>query len=355
MRRAVLICPGRGSYGKDELGYLARHHAGKSSVTDEFDALRAASGQQPVTALDGAERFSPGTYSRGDVASPLIYAASYCDALSLAGDIEVVAVTGNSMGWYTALAVGGAVSARDGFRIVNTMGGLMQQHLIGGQLIYPFVGEDWRDDPRRKADLLAGVEDIDSRAEHVLGLSIDLGGMLVLAGNEAGLKAFEASHPRMQGRFPMRLTNHAGFHTALQRPVAQEGRQLLPPDMFGGPRFPLIDGRGHIWWPYSSNRDRLWDYTLGHQVTEPYDFTRAVATAAREFAPDLFIVLGPGTTMGGAVAQSLILSGWRGMTCRGDFREQSRRAAFVINFGDPMQRAGVSKTGDEDQSKTAVP
>lgn len=342
MRRAVLICPGRGSYGKDELGYLARHHSDKSPVIDEFDAQRVAEGQQTVSALDRADRFSPGTYSRGDVASPLIYAASYCDAQSLADDIEVVAVTGNSMGWYSALAVGGALSAGDGFLLVNTMGTLMQQHLIGGQLIYPFVDDDWRDDRQRKADLLAGVDDINSRADHVLGLSIDLGGMLVLAGNDAGLKAFEAAFPKIQGRFPMRLINHAGFHTALQQPVARKGRQLLPPDMFGGPRYPLIDGRGQIWWPFSTNQDALWDYTLGHQVTEPYDFTRAISTAAREFAPDLFIVLGPGTTMGGAVAQSLILSGWRGLTCKDDFRDQSRSAPFVINFADPSQRIDVS-------------
>ena len=40
--------------------------------------------------------------------------------------VEVVAVTGNSMGWYSALACAGALTAEDGFEVANTMGTLMQ-------------------------------------------------------------------------------------------------------------------------------------------------------------------------------------------------------------------------------------
>ena len=131
-RQAVLVCPGRGTYNKPELGYLVRHHAGHPWLA-EFDAQRAARGEETVTALDGATRYSVATYSRGDVASPLIYAAALLDSRALAEDIEIVAVTGNSMGWYIALAAAGALSPTDGFTLVDTMGGLMQSHLIGGQ------------------------------------------------------------------------------------------------------------------------------------------------------------------------------------------------------------------------------
>ncbi|WP_170435426.1 ACP S-malonyltransferase [Ruegeria arenilitoris] len=337
-RTAVVICPGRGTYNKPELGYLHRHHSNRMELFREFDAIRAETGQEAVTALDGASRFSVSKYSRGDVASPLIYAASLADAQALAGDIEVVAVTGNSMGWYIALAAGGALSPENGFRVVNTMGALMQTHLIGGQLVYPFTGDDWRDDPARKAELLAEVARIDSLPEHDLALSIDLGGMLVLAGNEAGLKAFEAAQPVVQQRFPMRLANHAAFHTRLQAPVAQEGRRQLPATLFTQPDLPMIDGRGKIWWPGATDTGALWDYTLGHQVTEPYDFTRAVQTAAREFAPDLFIVTGPGATLGGAVAQSLVLANWRGMSDKESFQALQAQDPFLIALGREDQR-----------------
>ncbi|MEZ5716660.1 MAG: ACP S-malonyltransferase [Paracoccaceae bacterium] len=341
-RRAVLICPGRGTYNKPELGYLRRHHAGHPWLAD-FDAARIARGQDPVTALDGAERYSVARYSRGDVASPLIYAASLLDAQALADDIEIVAVTGNSMGWYIALAAARAVTPQAGFRIVDTMGGLMQTHLIGGQIVYPHMGEDWHPDPARKADLLALVAEIGTRPDHSLALSIDLGGMLVLAGNEAGLAAFETAVPPLQGRFPMRLANHAAFHTALQAPVAAEGRAALPPALFSQPEIPLIDGRGAIWWPKASDPSALHAYTLGHQVTEAYDFSRAIAVAAREFAPDLFILTGPGDTLGGAIAQSLILAGWRGLGDKAGFQQMQAQAPLLLSMGRDDQRAPVTQ------------
>ncbi|WP_170456269.1 ACP S-malonyltransferase [Ruegeria arenilitoris] len=337
-RTAVVICPGRGTYNKPELGYLHRHHSNRMELFREFDAIRAETGQEAVTALDGAQRFSVSKYSRGDVASPLIYAASLADAQALSEDIEVVAVTGNSMGWYIALAAAGALSPENGFRVVNTMGTLMQTHLIGGQLVYPFTGDDWRDDPARKAELLAEVARINALPEHDLALSIDLGGMLVLAGNEAGLKAFEAAQPVVQERFPMRLANHAAFHTRLQAPVAQEGRRQWPATLFTQPDLPMIDGRGKIWWPGATDTGALWKYTLGHQVTEPYDFTRAVQTAAREFAPDLFIVTGPGATLGGAVAQSLVLANWRGTSDKQSFQALQAQNPFLIALGREDQR-----------------
>ena len=338
-RTAVVICPGRGTYNKTELGYLHRHHAGRMEMFREFDAIRAETRQDPVTELDGASRFSVGKYSRGDIASPLIYSASLADAQALADDIEVVAVTGNSMGWYIALAAAGALSPENGFRVVNTMGTLMQDQLIGGQLVYPFTETDWVNDPVRKAALLAQLDDINSRDGHVLALSIDLGGMLVVAGNEEGLKAFEAENPVAQDRFPLRLANHAAFHTHLQAPVAAQGRAQLGPDLFTQPNRPLIDGRGKIWWPGASDISELWDYTLGHQVTETYDFTRAIQTAAREFAPDLFIVTGPGGTLGGAVAQSLTLANWQGMDSKAAFQSAQASDPFLISMGrdDPRE------------------
>ncbi|MEM9124492.1 MAG: ACP S-malonyltransferase [Pseudomonadota bacterium] len=337
-RTAVVICPGRGTFNRSELGYLHRHHAARMDLFHRFDAIRAQHSQEGLIALDGAARFTAGKYSRGDVASPLIYAASLADARALADDIDVVAVTGNSMGWYSALAVAGAVSDETGFRVVNTMGHLMQEHLIGGQLVYPFTDTTWTKATDRKRDLLQDVARIAGLEGHDLALSIDLGGLLVLAGNEAGLAAFEASHPVLQDRFPMRLANHAAFHTPLQAPVAAEGRARLPSSMFCQPVLPLVDGRGSIWWPGASDPDELWNYTLDHQITQTYDFTRAVQTAAREFAPDLFIVTGPGATLGGAVAQSLVLADWRGMTDRAAFLAQQETNPILVAMGRDDQR-----------------
>ncbi|WP_415184873.1 ACP S-malonyltransferase [Phaeovulum sp.] len=341
--RAVVICPGRGTYTKTELGVLGRHFT-DAALLARFDAARAAAGQETLSALDGTSTYSVAKHTRGDNASALIYAATLADFRALDG-VEVVAVTGNSMGWYSALACGGALSPEGGFEVVNTMGTLMQEALIGGQLIYPFMDDDWLPDPARKAALLAQVAEIGGRAGHVLGLSIDLGGMLVLAGNDAGLAAFEAAVPPLQGRFPMRLANHAAFHTALQEPVAQAGRARLSADLFRQPAIPMVDGRGAIWWPGATDTAQLWDYTLGHQVIAPYDFTRAITTAAREFAPDVFIVTGPGTTLGGAVAQSLILADWAGIGSKSAFQARQSSNPVLVSMGMPDQRATVTQQG----------
>lgn len=340
-KTAVVICPGRGTYTKTELGYLARHFA-ENALLAGFDASRSAQGQETLTALDSAASYSVVKHTRGDNASGLIYACTYGDFRAIdPAKIDVVAVTGNSMGWYSALACGGALTAEGGFQVVNTMGTLMQEALIGGQIIYPFMGEDWLPDMAKKAELMALVAEIGARSGHVLGLSIDLGGMLVLAGNEDGLKAFESAVPPVQGRFPMRLANHAAFHSALQAPVAERGRARLAASLFGQPKLPMVDGRGVIWWPGATDTQRLWDYTLGHQVTEPYDFTTALRVAAREFAPDLFIITGPGTTLGGAVAQSLILANWRGLGSKADFQSEQSTAPILASMGMDDQRATV--------------
>ena len=147
-KTAVLICPGRGTYTKTELGSLARFP--DPTLLAQFDARRAALGQETLTALDSAPSYSVARHTRGDNASALIYACSFGDALSLKG-VTIAAVTGNSMGWYSALACAGALSPTDGFEVVNTMGTLMQDRLIGGQLIYPFMDEDWQPNPARKA------------------------------------------------------------------------------------------------------------------------------------------------------------------------------------------------------------
>lgn len=341
MTKAVLICPGRGTYNKTELGTLARHFPDPDLLA-RFDAQRLAAGAEALSALDGAARFSRAKHGRGDNASGLIYAAGLGDAMSLSEDIEVVAVTGNSMGWYTTLACAGAVSAEDGFDITTTMGRMMHDHGAGGQTLYPHMGADWQADPRAKQALLSLAAEIADRPDHMLTLSIDLGGMLVLAGNEAGLAAFEQAVPQ-QDRFPMRLAGHAAFHSPLVAPVSDAALRHFSPDLFAQPHLPMVDGRGQIWWPHSCDLTALCAYTFGHQVRQSYDFTRAVTVAAREFAPDLFIILGPGTTLGGAVAQSLIAANWQGLGSKPDFQTRQAETPFLISMGRDDQRAIVTK------------
>jgi len=338
-KTALVICPGRGTYNRDELGYLAKHHADKQAMLAEFDALRQAQGQQTLSELDGAASYSAAHLTRGDNASALIYGCAYADFLSIDRNaFEIVAVTGNSMGWYIALACAGALDANGGFKVTNTMGTLMQDALIGGQTLYPYVDENWQEVPGKRAELLALAERIPG-----LYISIHLGGMIVFAGDDTALKSCEHALESVQDRFPMRLLNHAGFHTPLQRPVSVKGKGQLPIEIFRHMQLPLIDGRGHLWLPGASNLAQLRDYTLGHQVVEVFDFSTALRNSLREFAPDAIIVLGPGQTLGGAVAQGLIANNWQGMRSKQDFIDQQANDPFVLSMGMDKQRKIVTQ------------
>jgi len=339
-RTAVVVCPGRGTYNKPELGYLKRHHADKAGLIATLDRYRGERGQPLISDLDGAERYSVATYSRGDNASSLIYGCAYADFLSIdRGKIDVVAVTGNSMGWYIALACAGALSAEGGMDVVNTMGTLMQDHLTGGQMVYPLVDEEWREIAGRRDELMALLAELNGRADCQLYVSIDLGGMLVFAGDDTGLDALEEKLPRLDDRFPMRLANHGAFHTSLLKPIAQMGQAALPQALFAQPALPLIDGQGSTWFPGSTDLGGLRDYTLGHQVTRTYNFTRAIQASVKEFAPDCLVVLGPGNLLGGAVAQSLVAIDWQGLDSKADFAARHAADPLLISMGMEEQRA----------------
>lgn len=337
-KTALVICPGRGTYNREELGYLAKYHGQQQVMLSEFDASREAQGQQTLTELDSSKTYSSARFTRGDNASSLIYACAYADFMSINRDeFDIVAVTGNSMGWYIALACAGVLDATNGFNVVNTMGTLMQDALIGGQVLYPYVDENWVEIPGKRNALLALTTSIPG-----LYVSIHLGGMIVFAGDEAALKACEQALAPVQDRFPMRIHNHAGFHSPLQIPVSEKARQQMLQDIFQQPELPLIDGRGHVWLPGASSRAALWDYTLGYQVVEPFDFLASVRSSLREFAPSNIIVLGPGQTLGGAIAQCLIAENWQGINSKQDFINRQSDEPFLLSMGIDEQRNKVT-------------
>ncbi|MCL6416232.1 ACP S-malonyltransferase [Aestuariirhabdus sp. Z084] len=341
-QRVVVVCPGRGTYNKEELGYLKRWHQDKSELIEGIDQYRDSVGQTPVAELDAMPRYSLKQHSGGENASALIYACAYADYLSIDPErYEVVAVTGNSMGWYIAMACAGALAPAPAIELINTMGSMMVDGVIGGQILYPLVDEQWQIDTQLCQRLDEAIASINAEPGCELYLSIKLGGYCVLGGNESALKLLEQRLPPLQDRFPMRLYNHAAFHTPLLKSVSEQARQQLSPDLIGTPAVPLVDGRGAIWQPYSTEVGALYNYTLGHQVVAPYDFSRAIEVAVKEFAPDRLIITGPGTTLGGSVAQQLVQLGWEGMASKADFIARQHQDPFILSMGYEEQRKRV--------------
>jgi [acyl-carrier-protein] S-malonyltransferase len=336
-KRALVVCPGRGTYNASELGYLRQQFA-NSQVIAAVDAVRAAAGQITVSQLDGAEKYSPSVHMTGDNASAIIYACALSDFAAIDRDqFDIVAVTGNSMGWYLALACAGILDIGAGARLVNNMGGLMHEKGTGGQIVWPIVDADWKIDPEKIRFINQLMQESQKSSDISVYISIRLGGMIVFAADDAGLK-FLADRLPKDDRFPMRLMHHAAFHSPLLSHIVDEARNINPVSDFGQGMIPAIDGQGRIWSPRAFDRQAIYDYTLGAQLTDSYDFTRAVQVAAAEFAPDAIIVLGPGTTLGAPVMQSLIASEWRGLSGKADFQARQSENPLLISMGMAEQR-----------------
>ncbi|MFT6085766.1 MAG: malonyl CoA-acyl carrier protein transacylase [Glaciecola sp.] len=341
-QRVVVICPGRGTYNKEDLGYLHRLHPDKMDIVESIDAYRKEKRQVSIQSLDTAEQFNMRSHTAGENASALIYACAISDFQSINEDeYEVVAVTGNSMGWYIALAAAGALNRQSAIELINTMGSMMTDGVIGGQMIYPIMDEFWVPDQQALDATEQALVDVNEIEDCEAYVSIKLGGYVVFGGNKKGLKALEKALPKVQDRYPMNLFNHAAFHTPLLNETSAKAKSILPSTLFTAPNVPLIDGLGQIWQPYSCNAQELYDYTLGTQVVETYDFTKAVEVAIKEFAPDKLIVLGPGATLGGAVAQSLIQHNWLGLQNKKGFISLQKADPFILAMGLEDQRKMV--------------
>lgn len=344
--KIVVICPGRGTYTASELNYLSRFGATQKSFIEKIDLFRKNDNLPSITALDSATRFSANLHLVGEHASTLIYTCAMADFLSIDSEkFEVVAVTGNSMGWYLALACVKVLDTDGAYRLIQTMGSMMQDNIIGGQIIYPIVDDAWLPCSEKQKVIQEALESIHGKNGAEIYVSIRLGGYVVLAGNESGLQQLQKMLPPVDNQFPMRLNKHAAFHTSLMQGVSEKAFALLPESLFSPPTIPLIDGRGAIWQPYATQTKLLRDYTLGHQVVEPYDFTSAITVALKEFAPDRLVLLGPGSTLGGALGQILAKLKWRGIHSKQDFSEHQKRDPFLLSMGLEVQRKNLTMTG----------
>lgn len=342
-KRIVVVCPGRGSYSQNELGYLRQWAGDHQKFVDQIDTMRVENHQPSVTELDRAEKFSAKLHTPGENASALIYACSLIDFLSIdRSKYEIVAITGNSMGWYLALAFSGALNEVSAFKVINTMGTMMKDGIIGGQIIYPLIDEGWIFDPERKNVLDQAMATTNKFENHEVYYSIHLGGYAVIGGQDAGLRKLMKLLPPLDETYPMRLLNHAAFHTPLLKETSHKAFEVLGEDLFQAPEVPLVDGRGAIWQPYSTDVGALRNYTLGHQVYQVYDYSKAIEVTLKEFVPDHIVMLGPGSSLGGATAQILIRQKWKSLVDKSSFVEMQKSSPFLLAMGREDQRSLVT-------------
>lgn len=336
MKRVVVLCPGRGSYSKESLGYVKGL---KSPKLDQADRFRKALGRKTVREMDSTEKFQSKWHLRGENASILTAGISSADFDQISKDFDIVAICGNSMGWYTALGLSEALPYDQALKLIETMGQYQHQNITGGQLIYPLVNENWttsQENFQRVRNIIDEVED--------LYWSIHLGGQAILGGSEDALGIAMNALPECtigKTTFPLRLPMHSAFHTPLMHLAHRQAVRDLNELPFKTPKIPLVDGRGHIWLPKACSSHLLKEYTLTDQVVLPFDFTTMIKSVLKNFAPDAFILLGPGSNLGGSIAQVLIQENWKGLTNKNDFIQLQKKDPFIMAMARKEQRALV--------------
>ena len=331
--RAVLVCPGRGSYSASSLGSLPPAHP----WVKRAEQLRSRYGLEPLLELDHSPTFDPRRHLLPVHASPLIFLSSMLDAETAAADHQLTAVVGNSMGWYTALAVSGALHFDDAFRLVQEMAILQQEPLPaggpGGQVIYPLANLAWQADSQLRDAVAAALARSATPDSGRVYHSIDLGAYAVLAGDEDGVASLLAGLPstKLGDRlFPFRLAFHGPYHTPLVAHVAEKAQRQLAGLNWRAPAATLVDGRGARWTPWSTDPAALRDYTLGAQVTTPYGFATSLRVALREEAPEVLVLPGPGNSLGGICGQIVVAEGYRGIRTRDAFEVAQRSGAPMV-------------------------
>ena len=340
-KRALVICPGRGSYDRKAMGQLQERSPQADTVIKACDEYRRSLGRPTVSELDSSERFQTSKHVAGEHASLLTFACSMADFAEINREqFDVVGVMGNSMGFYTALAASGALPLPEAVRLVETMGAYQQKNVIGGQVLTPVCAEDWSEDPKREARIDQVLAELQA-AGHAAYWSIQLGGFAVLGADKPGVKALLDALPteeRGPRTFPLQLPLHSAFHTPLMGETSLRAFEELGDLNFRPPQLPLIDGRGSVFRPHTTDPDVLASYTLGHQVTEPYDYTNSLRTAMRHLGPDAIILLGPGNSLGGPTARIIVWEGWRGWRDREAFDGAQPEDPFLLSFGVSLQR-----------------
>lgn len=333
--RALIVCPGRGSYGRTQLGSLPVG----DPIIAALDRFRARLGRPAISALDRAPEFTPRLHMAGEHASLLTFGGTAVDLAAISRDrLDIVGVTGNSMGFYTALYAAGALDLDGAMRLVETLGHYQTDHVVGGQLMYPVVDDDWRPSAEHAAAVAAAL---DHPGVHV---SIRLGGTIVLGADADGLAHARRVLPAIERgglRYPAQLPLHSAFHTPLMAATGERARAELADLPLRSPAITLVGGDGAVHRPWASPA-ALWSYTLGAQIVEPFDFARAIATAVGELGPDVIVLPGPGDSLGSAIAQILIARRWRGLRDRADFvAMQSGDRPVVLAMHRSEQRARV--------------
>jgi [acyl-carrier-protein] S-malonyltransferase len=277
--------PGQGSQAVGMGKELAERYASAASVfTEANEALgtdvRALCFGGPQDELDRTANTQPALLAAS--------IASLRAAEEAAGGLsEPTVVMGHSLGEFTALVAGRALSLTDAVRLVRTRGELMQAA-----------------DPEGAMAAVIGL-DADVVSRTVVGSAVVVAndnapGQVVISGPRQELERAGEALKAAGAKRIVALRTSAAFHSPAMRTVAPRLRQAIDVTSFSALRYTLIanvDARPH-------EHAREMPSLLEKQVWSPVQWVASVRRADGEGAT-AFVEFGPGTVLTGLVKRIL--------------------------------------------------
>ncbi len=234
----------------------------------------------------GADVTPEGTarLARPTACLPAIFATEIALArLWMSWGIEPAALTGHSMGEYSAACLSGVISLADGLRIVSTRGRLVDSLTTTGRMLSV---------PLPEAEVRA-----------LLPADLDLGvvngpSLCVVCGETGAIERFDAEL-RARDIACQQLRVPAAGHCRLLDPILDEFHRCLESVKFSAPRLPYISNLTGTWVLPEDAQDPA--YWLRH-FREPVKFSQGLG-ALLEDPNRVLLEVGPGQTLASLARQ----------------------------------------------------
>jgi [acyl-carrier-protein] S-malonyltransferase len=231
---------------------------------------------QEELGVDPFECVGEGTH----MAQPAIYCASLA-GWSLVKDTDACLMAGHSLGEFAALVAAGAMSERDGLKVVALRGQLMHRAKGGGMMAVGASADVAGDLAERFGLTVAN----DNSPEQV-----------VLSGDAVAVDA-ACNRAKVEGLRAARLRVSGAFHTRDMAHAAPELERALGAIDIDEPRIPVFSGVTAA--PFDDTRSRLVE-----GLTSPVRW-REIVLALRDHGATRFVEVGPGRVLTGLVRKTL--------------------------------------------------
>ncbi|MGB2819202.1 MAG: ACP S-malonyltransferase [Burkholderiaceae bacterium] len=280
--KIAFVFPGQGSQA---VGMLDSFE-GNAAVADVLREASSALGQDVGALIKSgpAEDLSLTVNTQ-----PVMLTAGYAvyRAWRAAGGVEPAVVAGHSLGEYTALTAGGALSLADAVKLVRFRAQAMQEAVPVGQgAMAAILGLS--DDQVRQACEEAAAGDV------VEPVNFNAPSQVVIAGQTAAVaRACEAAK-RLGAKRALPLPVSAPFHSSLLRPASDRLRAYLANVRLTAPSIPLVN---NVDVTIESEPGRIVD-ALARQAASPVRWVETIQKMAADGVTHV-VECGPGRILAG--------------------------------------------------------